>query len=84
MRVARHAQITWNKKFDISLQYLKREVNDEVDFLHAGKHENLQQIDTLILMKMVKHFQSSQNSKFTKEDRDEVDFWIADKYQSGL
>ena len=84
MRVARHAQITWNKKFDISLQYLKREVNDEVDFLHAGKHENLQQIDTMVLMKMVKHFQSSQNSKFTKEDRDEVDFWIADKYQSSL
>ena len=38
----------------------------------------------MILIKMVKHFQSSQNSKFTKEDRDEVDFWIADKYQSGL
>ena len=39
-------------------------MNDEVDFLHAGKHENLLQIDTMILMEMVKHFQSSQNSKF--------------------
>ena len=75
----------------ISLQYLKREVNDEVDFLHAGKHENLLQIDTTILMDMVKHFQSSQNSKFTtfvqylkKEDSDDVDFLHADKYQSGL
>ena len=74
----------------ISLQYLKREVNDEVDFLHAGKHENLQ-IDTMILMDMIKHFQSSQNSKFTtfvqylkKEDSDDVDFLHADKYQSGL
>ena len=73
----------------ISLQYLKREVNDEVDFLHAGKHENLQQIDTMILMEMVKHFQSSQNSKFTmpvqylkKEVRDEVDFLYVDKHQS--
>ena len=65
MCVARHAQITQNKKFAISLQYLKKEVNDEVDFLHAGKHENLLQIDTMILMEMVKHFQSSQNSKFT-------------------
>ena len=37
MRVARHVQITRNRKFDISLQYLKREENDEVDFLHAGK-----------------------------------------------
>ena len=30
-----------NKKFAISLQYLKKEMNDEVDFLYAGKHENL-------------------------------------------
>ena len=47
------------------LQYLKREVNDEVDVLHAVKHENSLQIDTMILMEMVKHFQSSQNNKFT-------------------
>ena len=30
--VARHAQITTNNKFDISLQYLNKEVSDEVDF----------------------------------------------------
>ena len=66
-------------------------MNDEVDFLHAIKHENLPQIDTMILMEMVKHFQSSQNSKFTmsvqylkKEDRDKVNFLHADKYRSGL
>ena len=64
MCVTRHAQITQNKKLAIFVQYLKREVNDKVDFLHAGKHENLLQIDTMILMEMVKHFQSSQNSKF--------------------
>ena len=63
------------------LQYLKREVNDEVDVLHAVKHENSLQIDTMILMEMVKHFQSSQNNKFTmsvqylkKEDRDKLIF----------
>ena len=79
--VTRHAQNTQNKKFDISLQYLKREVNDKVDFLHAGKHENLLRIDTMILMEIVKHLQSSQNSKFTmsaqylkKEDRDKLTF----------
>ena len=45
----------------------------------------------MILMKMVKHFQSSQNSKlamsvqyFKKKFRDEVDFLHADKYQSRL
>ena len=80
-----------NKKLDISLQYRKREVNDKVDILHVGKHENLLQTDTIILMEMVKHFLSSQNSKFTmfvqyikKEDRDKVDFLHADKHQSGL
>ena len=64
------------------LQYLKKEVNVQADFLHAGNYENLLQIDSKILMDMVKHFQSSQNSKFTmsieylkKEVRDEVDFF---------
>ena len=45
----------------------------------------------MILMEMVKHFQSSQNSKFTmsvqylkKEVRHDVDFLDADKHQSGL
>ena len=39
-------------KFAISLQYLKKEVSDEVFFffLHANKHESLLQIDTMILM----------------------------------
>ena len=51
-------------KFAISLQYLKKEVIDEVDFLHADKHESLIQIETMVLMGMAKHSQSSQNSKF--------------------
>ena len=82
---------TQTKKFAISLQYLEKVVNEEVDFVHAGKHENLLQIGTIILMEMVKHFQSSKNSKFTmsvqylkKEVRDEVDFLHLDKHQSGL
>ena len=32
-----HSQITQNNKFAISLQYIKNEVSDEVDFLHADK-----------------------------------------------
>ena len=47
MCVTRHAQITWNNKFAISLQH-KKEVSDAVDFLHADKHESLLQIDTKI------------------------------------
>ena len=73
--VPKHAQITQNNKFDISLQYLKKEVIDEADFLHADKG-------------MVKHSQSSQICKFAmslkylkKEVRDEVDFLHADTHQ---
>ena len=89
--MSRHAQITQNNKFAISLQYLKKEVSDEIDFLHADKHESLLQIDTMTLIGIVKHSQSSQNSKFTmslqyfkKEVRDKVDFLHADKHQSFL
>ena len=32
----------------ISLQYLKKEVNDEVNLLLADKHESFLQIDTII------------------------------------
>ena len=41
------AQITQNIKFAISLQYLKEE-SDEIDFLHAYKHECFLQIDAMI------------------------------------
>ena len=54
--MVRHAQITQNKKFAISLQYLKKELNGEVEFLHAGKHEKLLQIDTMTLMGDVQAF----------------------------
>ena len=46
--MARHAQITENNKFAVSLHDLKEEVNDEVDFLHADKHESFLQIDCMI------------------------------------
>ena len=78
-------------KFVISLQYLKREVSHEVHYLHVHKHESLVKIDTMILIGIVKHSKSYQNSKFTmslqylkKEVRDEVDFLNVDKHQSFL
>ena len=40
-----------NNKFAVSL----KKVSDEVDFLHADKHERLLQVDTMILMGMVKY-----------------------------
>ena len=62
--MARPAHITQNNKFAISLQDLKKEVSDIVDFLHTDKHESFLQIDNMILPEMVKYSQSSQNSKF--------------------
>ena len=46
--VMRHAQITQNNKFAISLQYLEKKVSDEVDLLHVYKHESFLQINTMI------------------------------------
>ena len=39
-----HVQITQSNKFPISLQYLKKELSDEVDFLHADKHQNFLEV----------------------------------------
>ena len=47
--LARHAQSTQNNKFTISLQYLKKNVKDDVDFLPADKCQRLLQSDTIIL-----------------------------------
>ena len=81
-------QITKNNKFAIFLQYLMKEVNDEVDFLHVEEDVGFQQIITMVLIGMVKHSQSSQNSNFVmslqylKQVRDEVNFLHEDKHQS--
>ena len=57
-------------------------MNDELDFLYADKHESLLQSDSMILIEMFKHSQSSQNSEFAmslqylkKEVKDKVDFF---------
>ena len=46
--MTRHAQTIQNNKSAISLQHFKKEMSDEVDFLHADKHESFLQIDTMI------------------------------------
>ena len=75
--MTRHIQIIRNDKFAISLQYLKEEVSDEVDFLHADKHQSFLQVCyntlgikasykviLLLLMDMIKHSRSTQSNKF--------------------
>ena len=46
--MASHAQITQKNTFSIFLQYLKKEMSDEVDFLHVDRDENNLQTDTMI------------------------------------
>ena len=93
--VARHAQITQNNKLLIFLQYLKKEVIDEVDFLHADKYQSFLQLSIKVFYKvllslwmvMIKHSQSTQRNKFAislqylkKEVRNGVHFLHPDKY----
>ena len=47
--IARYTQSTQNSKFVISLQYPKKERRDEVDFLHADKHQTFLQLDSIDL-----------------------------------
>ena len=61
-------------------------MSDEVDFLHADKHESYLQIDTMIFGGDDQELPKFQNSKFAmslpylkREVRDEVDFLLTDK-----
>ena len=76
MVMAKHSQSYQNSWFAMSLQYLKKEVRDEVDFLHADKHQSLLQanFNTLsikvfykmilsLLIGMIKHSQKAQSNK---------------------
>ena len=44
MCVTRHAQNTQNNMFAISLQYLRKDLSDEVDFLLADRHKGMLQM----------------------------------------
>ena len=45
MGMIKHSQSSQNRKFAMSLQYLKKELRDEVDFLQADKHQSSLQVD---------------------------------------
>ena len=77
MGMVKHSQSSQNNKFAISLQYLKKEVRDEVDFLHVDRDQSFLHVDfnnlgikvsykviLSLLMGMIKHSQSTQSNKF--------------------
>ena len=73
-----------------SLQYLKENVKNEVDFLPADKRQRFVQIDIIIFVS--RHAQSTQNKKFAYHciisrkvwGKNEVDFLPADKLENFL
>ena len=71
MGMVKHFQSSQNSKFPMSLEYVKKEVRDKVDFLHADKRQSFPQVDfisykviLLLSMSMMKHSQSTQSNKF--------------------
>ena len=73
------------------MQYLKKNVEDQADFLPADKHQGLLQIDTIILVVVAGHPKITQSNNFymslqhlEKEVSDEVDFLHTDKHESFL
>ena len=89
--MARHAQNIQNNNFVISLQYLKENVNDGVDFSLLIIVKRFFKVILSFLMCVARHAQITQNKKFAislqylkKEVNDEVDFWYAGKYENLL
>ena len=77
MVMVKHSQSSPKSKFVMSLQYFRKEVRDEVDFLHANKHQSFLQVDFSILgikvsykvvlsllISRIKHSQSTLGNKF--------------------
>ena len=75
MEMVKHSQSSQTRKLAMSLQYLKKEVRNEVDFLHADKHQSFLQVDfnilgikvsykviLSILMGMIKYSQITQSN----------------------
>ena len=45
MGMVKHSQSSQISKFTMALQYLEKEVRDEVDFLETDKHQSFLQVD---------------------------------------
>ena len=45
MEMVNYSQSSQNSKFRMPLQYLIKEVRDEIDFFHTDKHQSFLQVD---------------------------------------
>ena len=89
--MARHPQSIQNNNFIISLQYLKENVKDGVDFSLLIIVKRFFKVILSFLMCVARHAQITQNKKFAislqylkKEVNDEVDFLSAVKHENLL
>ena len=100
MWMVKYSQSSQNSKFAMSLQYLKKEFRDELDFLLADKHQSFLQVNfntfcinvsdkviLSLLMGISKHSQSTQSSNFViflQYLKKEVGCWISKFLQVGI
>ena len=61
--IIKHSQSTQSNNFAISLQYLRKEVRNEVHFLHEDKHQSFYKLALLFLMEMGRHVRTTQNKE---------------------
>ena len=50
MEMVKHSRSPQKNKFAMSLQYPKKQVRDDIDFLHADKHQSFLQVDFKIYL----------------------------------
>ena len=60
----KHSRSSQNSKFAMSLQYLKKEVKPEIDFLHAYKHQSFSKFPKFPKVDIIinEHYQSFSNT----------------------
>ena len=63
MRMIKDAQSTQSNKFAISLLYLKKELRNGVQFLHADKYQSFYKMASSFFMEVARHVQSTQNKR---------------------
>ena len=61
MGMVKYSQSSQNSKVAMSLQYLKKELRDEVDFLRGDKHQSFNKLESSFLMEVAKFVESTQN-----------------------
>ena len=63
MGMIKQSQNPQNNKFAISLQYVEKEVRNDVHFLHAEKHQSFYKLALSFSMEVAKQVQNTRNRK---------------------